>query len=71
MEIPKQVTEAAKGLADYGGTLIKIGNYQGQEVYSWHFDEPVTIGLPEVYLWDGQRAKIVYGDKAVKIISDL
>lgn len=71
MAIPKQVTEAAKGLADYGGTIIKIGFYKSQEVYSWHFDEPVTIGLPEIYLWDGQRARTICGDKAVKIISDL
>lgn len=70
--IPKEVIEASKELSQlYDGTLELIGNYKGSSVYSLKFKEPVTIGLPEIYLWDGKTAKTVYGDKSLEILSSI
>lgn len=71
MDIPKQVIEAAKGRADCGGRLEVICNYESKEVFSYVYDEPVIIGPPEFYLWDGEKAETVQGDDALELLSKL
>jgi hypothetical protein len=67
--IPKEVMKAAKGLDDYKGKMILLGKYKGEDAYTWEFDEPAIIGLPEVYLWNGSRVITIKGNDALDIIS--
>lgn len=69
--IPDKIQKAAQERVDLGGKVILLGEHSGREVYVCEFEEPVTIGLPEVYLWDGQIAQTVIGEKAANIISAL
>lgn len=71
MDIPKQVIEAAKGRADCGGRLEVICNYESKEVYSYVYDEPMIIGLPEFYLWDGSKVDVVRGEDALGLMDKL
>lgn len=67
--IPIEIIEAAAERISLGGFPVKIGEHNGYEVYSCEFDEEMTIGLPEVYLWDGSTVKIIAGEEALLIIS--
>lgn len=67
--IPKEVIEAARGRRHLGGTLQLVGKYRKQEVYAYIYTEPMTIGMPEVYLWDGKRAQIINEKHALDILN--
>lgn len=67
--IPKKVIKAARYRISLGGNLTKVGKYNGLDVYTCKFDEVMTIGLPEVYLWDGTNVKVVSGEEALSFIS--
>lgn len=67
--IPKDIIKLAESRKDLGGVLQLIGKYKGKEVYSYVYSEPMTIGMPEVYLWDGVHATLVGGENALVIIS--
>ena len=69
--IPKQVEAAAEGRKHLGGQLKKFGQYKGFDVYSYEYQEPMTIGMPELYLWDGSKVEVVGSEKALRIISSL
>lgn len=73
MDIPKSVEQAATYRLNLGGALNYVGKYKNRDVYTVFFDKPVTIGLPEFYLWDNKNktVEIVDGDKALDIISAL
>ena len=64
--IPKKVIEAARGRIDAGGTLCKVNRRGNKDVYTCVFpeDSQVTIGLPEIYLWDGSKVEIIVGEVA-------
>ena len=66
---PAAVRRAAKSRLNLGGYIIYIGQYQGQEVYTCKFDEEVTIGPPEVYLWDGLKVTTITGENALDYLN--
>lgn len=64
--IPKKVIEAARGRIDAGGVLRKMNRRGYKDVYMCVFpeDNQATIGVPEVYLWDGSKVEIIVGEVA-------
>lgn len=66
---PAAVRRAARSRLNLGGYIIYIGQYQGQEVYTCKFDEEVTIGPPEVYLWDGHKVTTITGENALELLN--
>ncbi len=68
-EIPQIVIKAAEGRKHLGGTLQLVGKYRKQEVYTYIYTEPMTIGMPEVYLWDGKRAQTINEEHALDILN--
>ena len=66
---PAAVRRAARSRLNLGGYIIYIGQYQGQEVYTCKFDEVVTIGPPEVYLWDGHKVTTITGENALDYLN--
>lgn len=69
--IPQQVTKAAESRKSLGGSLQLLCKFKGEEVYSYVYEEDVTIGYPELYLWNGKRSKTVSGESALKLLSEL
>ena len=69
--IPQEVIKAAEGEAFLGGSLQLLCKYEGEEVYSYVYDEPVTIGMPEFYLWNGKRVRIVVGGEGEELLAKL
>ena len=72
MRTPQEVKDAAKELADmYPTKYWHIGQYNGYEVYTLRFLEPVIIGLPEVYLYkEGEEVITVFGDNVFEIMDE-
>ncbi len=68
-ETPKAVIKAAEGRKPLGGTLQLVGKYRRQEVYTHIYAEPMTIGMPEVYLWDGKIVHTIQEMRALKILN--
>ena len=66
--IPEEVIELAQERIELGGRVIKIGSRNGFEVYTCDYDQEMSIGLPEVYLWDGEKAELVSGEDAFEWI---
>lgn len=62
--VPSAVKKAARHLTRMGGHVVPLCTRDGKTVYICEFDEEVTIGLPEVYLWDGQNVETVFGEEA-------
>ena len=69
--IPIQVTRAASFRLDMGGKIKLIGKYKGNDVYSVVYDEAMTIGLPELYLWNKRTVKVVSDFDAVELLSKI
>jgi hypothetical protein len=69
MDIPRKVIEAARGRKHLGGKLEVIGKYNRKDVYSYVYNIPMTIGMPELYLWDGNVVQVIEGEEALSIIS--
>lgn len=69
--IPQAVINAAENRKDYGGSLQMLCTYKGDEVYSYVYDEDVTIGMPELYLWNGKRVVVVTNVNAEKLLAKL
>jgi hypothetical protein len=66
---PAAVRRAAKSRHNLGGYIIYIGQYQDQSVYTCAFDEAMTIGEPEVYLWDGKKVTTITGENAFEFLN--
>ena len=66
--IPKEVIEAAHGRINAGGVLRKMNVLEGKDVYMCMFPEDATIGVPEVYLWDGAKVETIVGEPALDFI---
>lgn len=69
--IPHLVIEAAEGRKFLGRRLRVLCKYNNEEVYSYEYDEEVTIGYPEFYLWDGVRCLIVTRQDALELLGKL
>ena len=69
--IPQQVIKVAEGRKHLGGSLQRLCKYKGEEVYSYVYNEEMTIGMPELYLWNGKRARTIGGEDALKFLSEL
>lgn len=67
--IPKQVIKAAEDRANLGGTLKMIGKHKGYDVYTYDYPIPVTVGMPELYLWNGNKVKVIREEEALELIS--
>ncbi len=61
-EIPSKILRLAKEFSQYDGYVIFIGTYNGKEIYTYHFNEIVTTGMPVFYVWDGVKAKKEIGE---------
>ena len=59
-----QITEAARSRLELGGHIELLYEKDGKEFYICAFDEEMTIGAPEVYVWDGKEVKTVSGEEA-------
>ena len=71
MIIPNAVLKVAEDRTCLGGIIKYFGDLKGEEVFSYEYNEPVTIGLPVIYLWNGKRVKVIEGDKALEILNSL
>lgn len=69
--VPKKVIEAAEERIALGGQPVKIGEYKGFEVYACEFQEEMTVGMPELYLWNGSFVKIVDGEEALVLMGSV
>ena len=69
--IPQEIIQIAENREHLGGSLRLFGKYSDKDVYSYHYKEPVTIGMPVVYLWDGRKADVVNGESALRILSSV
>lgn len=67
--IPQAVIMKASTREHLGGKLEAIGKYHGMDVFTYVYSVPMTIGMPELYLWDGKKVKVIDGVKAISIIS--
>lgn len=67
--IPKEVMKASESRKHLGGELRKIGTYNGRDVYSYIYREPVTIGYPELYVWNGKDVEVVKEEEALLLQS--
>ena len=64
ISIPSAVRKAARHRTRLGGHVVPIGVRDGKTIFICEFDEEVTIGLPEVYLWDGENVVTIFGVEA-------
>ena len=73
METPKAVIRAASGyLKDYPGSeLVSLGKYNGADAFYVAMPDDVIVGYPPVYLFKDSTVKLVYGSRALDIISSL
>ena len=71
--IPEAVISAAKERRALGsGSITLLGHLKnGDEVYSFVFDETMIIGLPELYVCDGKFVRIVKGIEAANLLSQI
>ncbi len=71
-DIPQAVLNKARELlSSYDCEVQMIGVYEQKEVYIINFHEDVTIGLPEVYLWDGKNCKTICAPDSFHILKSL
>lgn len=71
INIPQLVIEASVGRADCGGHLKLLCKYKGEDVYSYVYDEPMIIGLPEFYMWNGKHVRVVNGEEGLYLLGEL
>lgn len=69
--IPKKVIQVAEDRSSLGGKLKLFGKYKDCQVYSYEYSEPVTVGLPVIYLWDGSKVGKMIGENALSILSSI
>lgn len=73
MNIPKPIQEAMDGrYKEYAGHVEYLGEYLGGGAYCYHFDEPVNIGFPVVYLLNSDgKVDEIDEPKSFEIINSL
>ena len=71
MEIPLKVREAMKVEAKRRGNSEDLGVYKGKTVWSYSYADPVSIGYPFIYLFDGRAVEYLCDQSVFDIISQL
>ncbi len=72
MEIPIKIREAMKDeTSHYKGSIIFLGVYKGKTAWQFNYSEPVCVGLPSIYLFDGNKVDYLCGEEVFLIISQL
>ena len=56
MKIPKEIIKIASDCSHLGGRISKIGRIKNADIYTYVYPEEMTIGIHDVYLWDGRKA---------------
>lgn len=69
MDKSRILAKYAKNRIELGGKLEKIGMSGDKEVWICTFKNPITIGYPEIYLWDGYKVDVINGEDALDYIS--
>ena len=71
MSIPKPIQSAmASWCKDYAGHIEYLGEHEGKGAYCYHFDEPVDLGFPFVYLLNSNNSvDEIDGSEALEIIN--
>lgn len=71
--IPQAVLDEFKDLSDgYKGFVEYIETKNGIDIYGYHFEEEVTIGLPEIYGYkDGQIVFFDHNGDYLGILSEI
>ena len=71
MNIPKPIQKAMDiWYKEYAGHIVYLGEYQGKGAYCYHFDEPVDLGFPFVYLLNSNNSvDEIDGPEALEIIN--
>ena len=69
MNIPSQVMKAASELrAMYGEHVEYLGEFQGAQVYYYHYPDDIDVGFPSVYLLKGGELTEISGHLALEIL---
>ena len=72
MEVPLKIREAMKHeLARYKGNIQYMGVYDGKTAWTFEYLEPVCVGYPSLYLFDGDTVEYLCGEYVFDIISQL
>lgn len=72
MEVPLKICEALKHEAvKYKGSIQYLGVYKGKTAWMFDYSEPVCIGPPSLYLYDGSNVEYLCGEEVFDIISQL
>lgn len=72
MEIPLKIREALKQeTAKYKGHIQYLGVYKGKTAWMFDYSDPVCVGPPSLYLFDGSSVEYLYGENIFDIISQL
>lgn len=72
MEVPLKICEALKHeAAKYKGSIQYLGVYKGKTAWIFDYSEPVCIGPPSLYLYDGRNVEYLCGEEVFDIISQL
>ena len=72
MEIPQSVQKAARErMSLTGGRIVLLTVINGADIYALSYDEEMTIGLPEYYVYKDGKVEVVSGVKALEITSQL
>lgn len=72
MEVPLKICEALKQeTAKYKGSIQYLGVYKGKTAWMFDYSEPVNIGPPSLYLFDGSNVEYLCGEEVFDIISQL
>ena len=70
--IPQSVIKVAKHRLELGKSKIQlIAKWQQYDVYTVNYEETMTIGLPELYLWDGNSVRVVCGIEGEELLRKL
>lgn len=70
--IPQAILDRFKYLSDgYKGFVEYIETKNGIDIYGYHFEEEVTIGLPEIYGYKDGQIIIFDFDGSFGILSEI
>ena len=69
MTIPAKIQEAARYLVEmYGDHIEHLGQYQGAEVFYYHFPDDIDAGFPHVYLLKEDSVSEITGFDALQLL---
>lgn len=72
MEIPLKIREALKQeTAKHKGHIQYLGVYKGKTAWMFDYSDPVCVGPPSLYLFDGISVEYLCGEDIFDIISQL